>query len=324
MGAYDQAIAASQRALALATASSDVILHALAHQFLGVAYHTQGDYRRAIDHFRQTVMLLDGARRHERFGQVYLPAVFSRAWLSRCHAELGAFAEGSTLGEEGLQIAKTVAHPASLMHAYYGIGLLALRQGDLPRALPMLERAVGSCQEAARPAIFPAVTAALGAAYTLGGRLADAVPLLTSTIEQTMTTAMSGYRALFGYPALCHLSLGQVQVLADRALELAHVHQERGNEAYALHLLGEIATHREPPEAEPAETYYHQARALAEELGMRPLQAHCHRGLGMLYAQTDQREQARAALSTAIEMYRSMEMTFWLPQTEAALAQVEG
>jgi class 3 adenylate cyclase/tetratricopeptide (TPR) repeat protein len=324
MGAYDQAIAASQRALALATASSDVILHALAHQFLGVAYHTQGDYRRAIDHFRQTVMLLDGARRHERFGQVYLPAVFSRAWLSRCHAELGAFAEGSTLGEEGLQIAKTVAHPASLMHAYYGIGLLALRQGDLPRALPMLERAVGSCQEAARPAIFPAVAAAWGAAYTLGGRLADAVPLLTSTIEQTMTTAMSGYRALFGYPALCHLSLGQVQVLADRALELAHVHQERGNEAYALHLLGEIATHREPPEAEPAETYYHQARALAEELGMRPLQAHCHRGLGMLYAQTDQREQARAALSTAIEMYRSMEMTFWLPQTEAALAQVEG
>jgi hypothetical protein len=57
---------------------------------------------------------------------------------------------------------------------------------------------------------------------------------------------------------------------------------------------------------------------------MRPLQAHCHRGLGMLYAKTDQAEQARAELSTAIEMYRAMEMTFWLPETEAALAQVEG
>ena len=57
---------------------------------------------------------------------------------------------------------------------------------------------------------------------------------------------------------------------------------------------------------------------------MRPLQAHCHRGLGMLYAMTGQREQARTALSTAIEMYRAMEMTFWLPETEAALAQVEG
>ena len=57
---------------------------------------------------------------------------------------------------------------------------------------------------------------------------------------------------------------------------------------------------------------------------MRPLQAHCHHGLGTLYAKSGQREQARTELSTAIESYRTMEMTFWLPQAEAALAQVEG
>jgi hypothetical protein len=57
---------------------------------------------------------------------------------------------------------------------------------------------------------------------------------------------------------------------------------------------------------------------------MRPLVAHCHRGLGTLYAVSGQREQARTALSTAVDMYRAMEMTFWLPQTEATLAQVEG
>ena len=56
---------------------------------------------------------------------------------------------------------------------------------------------------------------------------------------------------------------------------------------------------------------------------MRPLQAHCHRGLGMLYVTLGQREQAHTALTTAIEMYRGMDMTFWLPQTEAALAQVD-
>ena len=78
-----------------------------------------------------------------------------------------------------------------------------------------------------------------------------------------------------------------------------------------------------PRQIEPAAASYRQALALAEALGMRPLQAHCHRGLGTLYAATGQREQARTALSTAIEMYRGMEMTFWLPETEAALAQVE-
>ena len=82
MGAYDQAIAAGQRALALATASGDVVLQALANQYLGMAYRAQGDYRRAIDCFRQTVASLDGARRHERFGQVFLPAVTSRACLA--------------------------------------------------------------------------------------------------------------------------------------------------------------------------------------------------------------------------------------------------
>ena len=57
---------------------------------------------------------------------------------------------------------------------------------------------------------------------------------------------------------------------------------------------------------------------------MRPLQAHCHRGLGTLYATTGQREQARSELYTALALYRAMEMTFWLPQTKAVLAQVEG
>src|SRR4029453_13037187 len=104
---------------------------------------------------------------------------------------------------------------------------------------------------------------------------------------------------------------------------LVQEHQERGNQAYALRLLGEIAAYRDPPDVVPAEVHYQQALALAEELGMRPLQAHCHWGLGTLYAKTGQREQARAELAAAIDLYRAMDMPFWLPQAEAALAQVE-
>src|SRR5262249_30495028 len=118
--------------------------------------------------------------------------------------------------------------------------------------------------------------------------------------------------------------LEAAHAVAERALTQARAHQERGHQAYALCLLGDIAARREPPASGQAAAYYHQALALADELGMRPLQAHCHRGLGTLYATTGQWEQARAALSTAIEMYRAMDMTFWLPQAEATLAQVEG
>jgi hypothetical protein len=54
----------------------------------------------------------------------------------------------------------------------------------------------------------------------------------------------------------------------------------------------------------------------------RPLAANCHRGLGTLYAKAGQREQTHTALTVAIDLYRAMELPFWLPQAEAALAQV--
>ena len=92
--------------------------------------------------------------------------------------------------------------------------------------------------------------------------------------------------------------------------------------ALALYQLGAVHVHASPPDVQQAEARYREALTLAEALGMRPLQAHCHRGFGTLYAKTGRQEQARAALATAIELYRAMEMTFWLPQAEAALAQV--
>jgi tetratricopeptide (TPR) repeat protein len=326
-GAYDQAIAAAQRALALATANSEVVLRALANTYLGRAYHTLGDYCRAIDCFGQAAAFFEGTRRYERFGQLILPAVLSRTYLAWCHAEMGTFPEGKTLGEEGLQIAEAANQPHSLMWAYHGIGLLSLRQGDLARALPRLERAMDICQDTDSPVWFPPLAGALGAAYTLGGRVADAVPLLRQALEEA--TAME---TVF-MQTLCGLSLGEAQLLADcleeahtlaeQALALAREHQERGNEAYALCLLSVIAARREPPERNQAEAHYCHALALAKELGMRPLQAHCHRGLGTLYATTGQRERARAELSTAIELYHTMDMTFWLPEAEATLADAE-
>jgi tetratricopeptide (TPR) repeat protein len=262
------------------------------------------------------VAAIDEVRRHERFGDTIPPGVSSRSRLAICHAELGTFAAGMALGEEGLRIAEAVDHPGSLMSASWGIGLLALRQGDLARALPLLERAVGLCQDADLPVFFPWMAAALGTAYTLSGRVTDAVALLTQAMAQT--TAMDNIVA----QAPCRLSLGEAHVLAGRLEEaLAQAHQERGHQAYALRLLGEIAAHRVPPEVEQAEAFYHQAIALADELGMRPLLAHCHYSLGILYNRVGCPEQARTELSAAIELYRAMEMTFWLERAEMALVQ---
>jgi tetratricopeptide (TPR) repeat protein len=170
------------------------------------------------------------------------------------------------------------------------------------------------------------MAAALGEAYTLCGRIADAVPLLTQALDHSTAPERLYSKSLCSLPlGKAHMLAGHLEVvhaLAEQALTHARAHQERGHEAYALHLLGEIAAHREPPERDRVEAYCWQALILTDELGMRPLVAHCHLGLGTMYPQMGRGEEARAALSTALELYRAMEMPFWLSQTEVALAHV--
>jgi tetratricopeptide (TPR) repeat protein/ABC-type thiamine transport system ATPase subunit len=287
-GAYDQTIAAAQRALDLSTASGDASLPARANQALGWAYEALGDYRQAIDCFGRTVAALAGAWRQERFGLTTLPAVNALTCLARCHGQMGTFAAGVALGDEGLLIAEAVAHPASLLFASCSVGSLCLRQGDLPRALPLLERAMNICYEADLPFYFPWVAATLGEAYTLCGRLADATPLLTQSMAQSMAMGSPHWEAFFLLPlgeAYALTSrLEEAYTLTHQTLTLAQRYQQRGNQASALRLLGEVVARRAPPKGELAASYYRQALSLAEALGMRPLQAHCHRGLGALYA----------------------------------------
>ena len=103
-------------------------------------------------------------------------------------------------------------------------------------------------------------------------------------------------------------------------LHLAHRQKEQDNEAQVLRLLGDIATHADPPGLESAEGHYTQALARANDLGMRPLEVHCHLGLGRLYRRTD-RAMADEHLATAATLYRDMDMGFWLTQAEAALKE---
>jgi tetratricopeptide (TPR) repeat protein len=169
--------------------------------------------------------------------------------------------------------------------------------------------------------------ASLGYAVALQGQLVEGRALLEKAIGIAIRTgARQRPRWVAWLSEVCRLAGRGEEAWqhAHQALALARQQQERGEEVFALHQLGVVHAHVNPPDTEQAEAHYRQALALAKELGMRPLQAHCHRGLGMLYAATGPREQARAELAASIALYRDMDMTFWLPETEAALAQVEG
>jgi predicted ATPase len=327
-GDSERAVTCGQRALALATGCEDRALQVTAPYQLSVAYLTFGDYVRAIELTRQIATSLDSSEFHERFGMPGFASVFSRMVLSRCLGECGAFVEGRIHGEEGLRIAEAANHPDSLVRACENVSRLYLCQGDFARAILLLERGLSLCQERHIPVVFPSIAAQLGYVYALCGRLTEAVSLLEQAVERGPAMQVMSWHALWvAYLSETYLLADRLQDASDfagQALRLSRHHKERGHEAYVQHLVGKIIMHKESPDFDQTETHYQQALALANELGMRPLQAHCHRDLGKLYRQTGQAEQARAELSTAIEMYREMEMTFWLPETEAALAAVEG
>jgi tetratricopeptide (TPR) repeat protein len=191
-------------------------------------------------------------------------------------------------------------------------------KGDLEHAIRVLEPGLVLCRASNHRANLRGIAASLGSAYALQGRLAEGRTLLEEAIREGISTGvLQGCSLQVAWLSeVCRLAgcSDEAWQHARQALDLARQYKERANEALALHQLGVVHAHTDHPEAVQAEAYYQQALALAEELGMRPLQAHCHLGLDTLYAKIGRVEQARAELAAAMALYRAMEMTFWLPR----------
>jgi tetratricopeptide (TPR) repeat protein len=328
MEEYAHAMTAGQRALALALSSGALEILVPAQTALAMVYLHSGDFREAVDVAQQAVAALTGNRRYAHFGRIFLPGVSSRCYLAVCLAELGDITAGRGVGEDAVRLAEEVEHSYSIALALWYVGMFRLRQRDIQTAIVMLERGLALCQSTSIRLHIPLLTASLGAAYALAGRGVEARPLLDQTLEHVATGSRFLHHAHV-LVELCEalLRVGRVEDTGDLAshlLTLSRTHTGRGYQAHAYRLLGEVTRHREPPDIDQATAHYRQSLVLAEELGLRPLQAHCHLGFGTLYARTGQRQQAQTELSAAIDFYRAMDMLFWLPQAEAALAQIEG
>jgi tetratricopeptide (TPR) repeat protein len=252
--------------------------------------------------------------------------ILAQARLATILGALGAFAEGRCHGEEALRLATLEGRGTAPIVAHGCLGELYLAQGALEPAIQVYAQGLALCRASGNRTWLRPIAAGLGYASALGGRLAEGRALLEEAISEDIRTGgLQGhaYRVVW-FSEVCRLAGRDDDAWqhARQALDLARQLKDRGNEAFALHQLGVVQAHAVPPDVVQAEAHYRQALALANELGMRPLVAHCHRGLGTLYTTTGQREQARTELTAAIALYRAMAMTFWLPQAEAALAQV--
>jgi class 3 adenylate cyclase/tetratricopeptide (TPR) repeat protein len=322
LGHSDQAQDPLDRARAIAESSDDDLLRRQAGDHLARLHHDRGNYRQASATLRESLRTFEAAGSSGMFLGVTPLVTQSTTYLAWSLAELGEFAEARRRTEDSLRLAETSDNPLALILACMGLGMVHLRHGNATAAIPVLEQGLQVCYTFGLTAlVFHGIAASLGAAYALTDRTAEAIPLLRKVADQAGSMKLVSDHLLGAIPlGEVWLSTGRIEDAAQlgrQALDLARKHKQRGHEVYALRLLGEVAARRDPAHVQEAEAHYRAALELAEELGMRPLVAHCHLGLGKLYRRTGKENQAREHLVTATTMYREMDMRFWLEKAEA-------
>ena len=316
------ALEAGMRALAIGEAAHDPSMIALARHHLAHAFRSQGDYRRAVDTATRTVSFLKDER--AAFPDRYIVA--ARTELAVSLAQLGRFAEAIANVDEAARVAETIEHPWQAAMVATQRGQTLNVQGSIREAIASLENSLALCRSFDLRSMSIAAAWYLGETYTLAGRADEALPLLREAIARASELGRIGDSsprfAALGAAELATNDLDEAAEHAKQALDFATQHGERGYEAWAWRLCGEISARTHSIDGGVAEEQYRRALALATELEMGPLQAHCHLGLGKLFRRTNRLDEARAELTTAVAMLREMGMVFWLPEAEQELAQV--
>src|SRR5262245_1505324 len=323
-GDLDGAVESGRRALAIASALGDAELAMVANLRLGQVYFARGDYRQTVETCRACLESRKGDLLREGFGFPAIPAVISLGFMGRSLALLGDFPAGIATIAEAIRVAEAAAHPYSVVVAYWASGDTYVARGDDALAIPPLERARALSDEQNFTLMVPIIGRALGEAYALAGRSADALALLQSAVD--------GLAAMRYMPALppAQGSLSESLLLAGRlpdellcarlSLDLCRAPRQRGNEAYALRLLGEIHAAQDLPATALAEVAYHAGLTVATEVGNHPLAARCELDLGKLYRLMGDTPRAAQHLAAAVRALRALDMRRWLHDAERELA----
>jgi tetratricopeptide (TPR) repeat protein len=205
-----------------------------------------------------------------------------------------------------VRIATAAGQMFSILAAKFAVAIVHMTRGQVPEALRVAETGLATARAERMPLWVAPFATQLGLALARSARVPDALALLEKTLPapSDAITFTPFAQAVLSEVYLMAGRLEDAELQGHRALERARKRQEHGYEGWALRLLGEIAASGDPPDPAAAEKHYRDALARANDLGMRPLAARCHLGLG--------------DAQTAQAMLKEMGMTYWLPKGRKA------
>ena len=311
-GAPRQAVAVGERAFSLAEEVGDVALRATARTPWAHGCRELGRYGRALELLRGTIEALSGDLLRQRLGQGMPPALYARNVAALCLAELGEFREAIALGTEAAELARSLDVPFGAVLARIALGYTHLVKGDLAQATTVLDAALELIEARDTPAWFPWAVAARGYVLALCGRPAAAVSLLRQALDRAEALPFlfghSQWLAWLAHALLLDGRTADALGAGEEALRLSRERGERGYEAWALHILGDIHAAGEGAAPPRAEGFQREALLVAGELGMRPLAARCERALADLA-----RRRGDAGASGHLDRARSLFAALGMP-----------
>jgi class 3 adenylate cyclase/tetratricopeptide (TPR) repeat protein len=318
VGEHRSALEASRQALEIAAELEDRDLEHEARYRLAQAQFALGSLDEATTLFLDLVHALAAeAGALPRFFHAW-----PHAWLGVLLSHLGRFEPALAHADEAIRIALRTGHPHTLLESHAALGGVSLERGDLATARGVFERGLALVRGGR--ARDPNLVSGLGYVLALSGEIPEALPLLEEAVGggASISAMASGLAVRMSRLADAYRWAGrgdEARRVARDAVELSTRHRERANEAIALRALADVAAADPAADASAAEQHYADSLALAHELGMRPLGAHGHRGLGALHRRRGRRREAQAHLATALQAYRELDMRWWPEQVEAEM-----
>ena len=318
-----QALKSAHRSLVLAEEIAEPVLTLSARHVLSQVYYTLGDFKQAIEVARPAL---------EASEEIVVDALLKRTYaaipyyLLHSRAEVGLFREALLDAEIMMRRAEAAGHPFAIAIMGVGVGYMHVRRGVAAQAIPVLERGIKFCQTYSIDIQTPWAASCLGLAYAFTGRHEAGIEYAQEGVQRGKALGLTRFQPLREtLLANAYLIAGGYEdalAAARDALELARRYHERGPEAWALYLIAESMAQLQGAERNEIHDTYLAALNLADELGMRPLVAHCHLGMGQLHQRMGRLSEARAEFSQATELYRQMDMQFYLKQAEDGLKAI--
>jgi class 3 adenylate cyclase/tetratricopeptide (TPR) repeat protein len=275
VGRPGAALAAAARALDFA--DDDLDLAIAAQYFAAQAAYSRGDYSRAVNTLRALISLLEARDGMAWTGTPGPSIIFFRAWLIWSLSRLGEASAAATAASEMRRLADAADLPLCRTIAHLSEGFALAHAGRMPEAEATLRVSLSLCRKWELFAWSTNIASCLGHVLSRLGQFAEAFELLEEAAERTRRSGiLVSHANELAWLAEAHRLTGCAEEAArqaEAAVEVARAHEERGNEALAMVVLGEALTDLGLLAAGRA--HCATALGLASEIGMAPLARRC-------------------------------------------------